>query len=127
MKTMRAKNNALQNLVVLLSLASLIGFGLSHAQETATPVQADPLSTADWDSASDLQVLLHAVEMLPTVPATTAPRAGTFWSAQHAPGTRSPWPPLPSNARKTPLWNLGDDVFLLSDLNVNYSLPPTSS
>jgi hypothetical protein len=35
-----------------------------------------PASTVD--SMSDEQVLLQAVELLPTVPATTAPRGGTF-------------------------------------------------
>ncbi len=109
-----------------LHLASF-GFVLNLVLVLALPAQSDissPPPTVDWNSASDLEVLLQAVEMTPTIPATAAPREGTFWSAQHAPGTRLPWPPLPANIRQSSLWNLGDDVFLLSDLKINYSVPP---
>ena len=104
---------------------------LLHAQETAMPVQAGatslPAASVDWNSASDLEVMLQAVEMLPTVSADSVPMSGTFFSAQHAPGTRFAWPPLPCNSRQVPIWNLGDGVYLLDDLAVNYSLPLTSA
>src|ERR1017187_357177 len=116
MKTMRARNNAPQNFIIILSLASLIALSLSRAQETATPVQGGAVSQ-DVNSMSDTEVMLQAIESVPPAPAASAPRAGTFYSAQHAPGTRLAWPPLPANVRQLPLWNLGDGVYLLSDLN----------
>lgn len=72
---------------------------------------------------SDLEVMLQAIESVPPAPAATAPRAGTFYSAQHAPGTRQAWPPLPGNSRQLPVWNLGDDIYLLDDRQVDDSLP----
>ena len=125
MKTMHIQNNAPRNFITVLSLACLIGLGLSHAQTTATLVQSGAVAQ-DVNSMSDTEVLLQAIESVPPAPAASAPRAATFFSAQHAPGTRSVWPPLPSNSRQVPLWNLGDGVYLLSDLNVDYSLPPMS-
>jgi hypothetical protein len=94
---------------------------------TALPVQGGAGSPVDWSSASDMQVMLQAVEMMPTMPADSTPRYGTFYSAQHAPGTRSAWPPLPGNPNNLPVWNLGDGVYLLADQQWNYSLPPLSS
>jgi hypothetical protein len=125
MKTMNIKNSAPRNFITVLSLSCFIGLGLSHAQTTATPVQGGAVAQ-DVNSMSDTEVLLQAIESVPPAPAASAPRAGTFFSAQHAPGTRFAWPPLPANARQVPVWNLGDGVYLLSDLNVDYSLPPMS-
>jgi hypothetical protein len=71
-------------------------------------------------------VLLQAVKMTPTVSADSMPRLATFYSLQHAPGTRSAWPPLPANAYQLDAWNLGDNVFLLNDLDVDYSAPSSS-
>jgi hypothetical protein len=64
-----------------------------------------------------------------TTPATAdfASQAGTFWSAQHAPGTLSPWPPLPANFNSLPVWDLGDGVWLLDDLDFDYATPQTES
>jgi hypothetical protein len=95
---------------VLLFLVGglLVAFTLIlHVQEIATPVQVGAISTVDWSSASDLQLLLQAIEMMPTVSADSMPRFGTFFSAQHSPGSSEPWPPLPSNFG-LPAWNLGD-------------------
>jgi hypothetical protein len=117
-------------LLLFLPLAAgiLTAFTLIlHAQTTALPVQGGAGSTVDWSSASDMQVLLQAVEMTPTVPADSTPRYGTFYSAQHAPGTRSAWPPLPGNPYNLPVWNLGDGVYLLADEQWNYSPPLMSS
>jgi hypothetical protein len=72
------------------------------------------------------QVLLRAVEMMPTIPADSLPPVGTFYSAQHAPGTAQPWPPLPVNSRQVPVWDLGDGVFLMADEQVDYSEAPLS-
>ena len=81
------------------------------------PVQSGATALAaanvDWNSASDLEVMLQAVEMMPTVSADSLPRCGTFYSAQHSPGSPQPWPPLPGNPNGLPVWNLGDGVYLL--------------
>ncbi len=95
----------------------IVGLHLLHAQETATSA----LSQQAVNSMSDTEVMLQAIESAPPASATTAPRSGTFWSAQHAPGSRYAWPPLPSD-NGLPVWNLGDGVYLLDDLQVNYDL-----
>jgi hypothetical protein len=96
-----------------------------QAQETATPVQESgtPSTAAnvDWSSASDLEVMLQAVESTPAISPNSVPPVGTFWSAQHAPGTRLEWPPLPGNLLGLPVWNLGDGVYLLDDLDIDYN------
>ena len=91
------------------------------------PVQSGAIAAADWTSASDLQVMLQAVEMMPTVSADSLPRSGTFYSAQHAPGSPQPWPPLPGNPNGLPAWNLGDGVYLLNDAQVDYSMPSVTA
>ena len=88
-------------------------------------VQASAVSTVDWNTASDLQVMLQAVEMTPETSADSLPRSGNFFSAQHAPGSAQPWPPLPSSFG-LPAWNLGDGFYLLDDQSVDYSLPMSS-
>ena len=116
---MKSIRSLLIGTVITGSLAASLHF--LHAQETAMPVQssATALATANlhWNSASDLQVLLQAVEMMPTVSADAMPRFETFYSAQHSPGSSGPWPPLPSNFG-LPVWNLGDDVWLPADQQV---------
>ena len=75
------------------------------------------------DSASDLQVMLVAVESVPPVPFADLSRQqkfGTFWSAQHPPEGRTGWPPLPGNIFGLPVWPIGDDNFILDDRNVDY-------
>jgi hypothetical protein len=83
----------------------------SHAQSTAN---------TDWSSASDLQVMLQAIESVPPAPADSLSRGGTFWSAQHAPGAPLAWPPLPGNFNQVPVWGLGDGCYLLDDLDLDY-------
>ena len=119
MNTTPKRNEAFRIFTTGLILACLICGHFSHAQETGANV--------DWNKASDTQVLLQAVELLPTSPAASAPRVGTFYSAQHAPGTRQPWPPLPANSWQLPVWNLGDGIYLLDDLEWDYSTPLTLS
>jgi hypothetical protein len=122
---MKSTGNFPIGLFIVGGLAA--GPHLLHAQMTATPVQGGAGSTVDWSSASDMQVLLQAVEMMPTMPMDSTPRYGTFYSAQHAVGTRFAWPPQPGNPNNLPVWNLGDGVYLLADQQWNYSLPPLSS
>ena len=122
---MKTSLNKTAVIAAILSAAGMAGMMLAHAQQTATPVQGDATSltaaNVDWSSASDLEVMLLAVESVTPAPASSASRFGTFYSAQHAPGTRSEWPPLPGNVRQLPVWNLGDGVYLLDDLQVNYA------
>jgi hypothetical protein len=122
MKSLAKKSLAI---AVILSAAGMAGVMLARAQQTATPVQGDATSlteaNVDWSSASDLEVMLQAVESVPPAPASSASRIGTFYSAQHAPGTRSQWPPLPGNFYRVPVWNLGDGVYLLDDLQIDYA------
>src|ERR1035437_627461 len=99
-------------MVITGSLAASLYF--LHAQGTAMPVQAGAV-LQDVNAMSDMEVMLQAVEMTPTVSADSMPRAGTFWSALHAPGTRLAWPPMPSNFHQLSAWNLGDGVYLLDD------------
>jgi hypothetical protein len=84
--------------------------GFLHAQDATTTV----------DSMTDLEVMLQAVESVQPMPASSLPDAGTYWSAQHAPGSAEEWPPLPSNFGCS-AWSLGGDgVYLLDDTNVDY-------
>ncbi|MGA2854651.1 MAG: hypothetical protein ABSE90_11060, partial [Verrucomicrobiota bacterium] len=121
---MKSIRNFLIGIAITGSLAASLHF--LHAQETAMPVQAGAISAVDWHSASDLQVMLQVVEMMPTVSADSLPRFGTFYSAQHSPGSPEPWPPMPGNARQVPVWNLGDGIYLLNDEQVDYSVSPSS-
>jgi hypothetical protein len=89
MKTIR---HLLIGTVITGSLAA----SLLRAQEAATPVQAG-VASQSVNSMSDTEVMLQAIESVPPAPAATLQRGGTFYSAQHAPGTRFAWPPLPGN------------------------------
>ncbi|MGD0252367.1 MAG: hypothetical protein ABSC01_06680, partial [Verrucomicrobiota bacterium] len=75
-------------IVVVLTFA--ISLVCVHAQETATPDQS-------LQALTDLDVMIQAIEQTTPTPAKSLPDAGTFWSAQHAPGSPNAWPPLPSN------------------------------
>jgi hypothetical protein len=88
-------------IAVILSVMCFVG--LSASAQDATP--------------SDFDVELQALEATTPIPASQVPESGTFWSAQHA----TDWPPLPSGFLNVPAWPLGDNVFVLDDLNVNYS------
>src|ERR1022692_2279352 len=108
----------LQSRLVLSVLTLTVGIFavftlMLRAQETATPDQS-------IQSMTDLDVMLQALESVTPTPAASLPMSGTFWSAQHAPGSRNEWPPLPGNMLGLPAWSLGDGVFLLDDTNVDY-------
>jgi hypothetical protein len=97
----------------LLAVASLVESISLHAQSTT--------------SSDDLSVMLQAVEQVPPTPGTNAPSFGNFYSAQHVPGTTNEWPPMPYDASSQPFWNLGSNVFLMDDLNYDYSPAATTS
>ena len=91
---------------LLVAATSLSLLNLGNAQPTATAPPAD-----------DLQILIQAVEATPPLPASIAPKAGNFYSAQHG----LSWPPMPANAMNLPFWNLGNGFLLLDDLSVDYA------
>src|SRR6267378_2782016 len=47
--------------------------------------------------------------------ADSAPPVGSYYSSQH-----TDWPPLPENFLNLPTTEIGDNVFLLDDMTVNY-------
>ena len=104
------------SLAIIGGLIALSGF--IHAQVTTVPVQSGTasLTTAnvDWSSASDLEVMLQAVEMTTSLPASAAPVGGNFYTVQHA----GNWPPLPGDIYGLPFWDLGDGFYLLDDRGV---------
>jgi alpha-tubulin suppressor-like RCC1 family protein len=83
-------------------------------------VHAQTDSSGQQFSADDTATMLEAIELTTPTPASSLPQAGTFWSAQHAPGTPLAWPPLPGNIWGLDAWSLGDGVFLLNDTNLDY-------
>jgi hypothetical protein len=109
---MRTIRNSFSSLAIIGGLIASLNF--AHAQTTARAVQSV--------SAGDMDVMLQAVEATTPQVAESVPKSGTFYSAQFP-----TWPPLPANINSVPAWNLGDGVFLLSDLDVNYSQRPMAS
>jgi predicted esterase len=111
---------AVRGFILLILFSALIAIG--HAQETAT---TGTISLTDNNpnvgSMSDFEVELQAIEMTTPALADSIPRFGTFYSAQHAPGTAEPWPPLPGNIRQLPAWSVGSNFFLLDDRDVDYT------
>ena len=118
--------NVTRSLFIVLGI---ITADFIHAQDTATltPSGSDLTATnIDWTTAADWQVALQAIEQVPPLPAAEATNGNTFWSAQHAPGTASPWPPLPMNPGLE-IWPLGDDgVYLLDDLDYSWGAQTTT-
>jgi hypothetical protein len=111
------------NRVMLMGAGLFVSLNLLHAQDAASPFQLDSATVAGM---SDLEVELKAIESVPPMPADSVPESGTFWSAQHAPGTADEWPPLPTSLGMG-AWSLGDDgVYLLADLNHVYGHPKKS-
>ena len=92
-----------------------------HAQVATTPVQDGTASlmatNIDWSTASDLEVMLQAIEQTTPLPATDTPDCGIFYTVQHA----DDWPPLPGNVWGLPFWNLGGGVILFDDRAVDYA------
>src|SRR2546422_731479 len=86
--------------IILASLSS------SDAQQTDTAASAD-----------DVQAMLQAVESTPPLPASAAPDAGNFYSAQFG----DSWPPFPANTLNLPFWSLGDGIYIMDDREVDYA------
>jgi hypothetical protein len=99
--------------LVLAGMAFVLAITfILHAQQTVSSAQT---------STDDLNTMLQAVEATAPLPATAAPNAGNFYSAQHSPSSEEPWPPLPADILGLPIWPLGGGWFLLDDENVNYA------
>jgi hypothetical protein len=101
----------------VLGAAVIAGLMLAHAQETGAS-GSTPRKYAEAISP-EMAAELQAIEQLPTVEPSTLPyggRGGTYYSAQ------CPyWPPLPGNIFGLPVWNLGDDFYLINDLTIDYA------
>ena len=74
----------------------------------ATLVSAQPVQSSGSD---DLSAMVEAVAQTPPTPAAEVPDDGRYYSAQAPDG-----PPLPGNMGHA-AWNLGDNVWLLDDLD----------
>jgi len=117
---MKSIGNPIGRLFILCAVLALPHH--VYAQIVTTSGTTSPDTTnVDWSTASDLQVMLQTVEQTPPLPPSAVPHFGTFYSAQHAPGSADAWPPLPANVRGTAVWDLGDNFYLLDDKAVNYS------
>ena len=99
--------------ILLCGVALAATLYFVHAQDTSTSDQS-------IQSMTDLEVMLQALESTTPTPAASLPQFGTFWSAQHAPGSPNEWPPLPGNMWGLDAWPMGDGVFLLNDTNLDY-------
>jgi hypothetical protein len=94
----------------------------AHAQttsDTGSAVTTDP--DADVSNLSDLEVELKALEMATPLAASNLPASGNFYSAQHAPGSATSWPPLPGNIFRLSAWPLDTNIFVLDDLDFDYN------
>jgi hypothetical protein len=76
---------------------------------------------ADVSNLSDLEVELRALELATPLAASNFPASGNFYSAQHAPGSATPWPPFPGNIFQLSAWPLDTNIFVLDDLNFDYN------
>lgn len=99
---------------IIASAVIALTFELHAALTTAGSVKTKPPRKPLIDPT--LAAQLAAVEKLPTIAGSSVPRfSGVYYSAQ------CPyWPPLPGNEFNLPLWNLGDENYLIDDLAVDY-------
>jgi hypothetical protein len=107
----------------ILGAAGIAGLMLADAQETGasgSTARKNPDAISPEEAAE-----LQAIEQQPTVEPSTLPydgRGGTYYSAQ------CPyWPPLPGNIFSLPVWNLGDNFYLIDDLSIDYATLDTNS
>ncbi len=117
---MKTTSKIIRGLTLALFVATIATGRGQEAVSTQTDFSSINVS---WDTATDEQVELHALESASPIPFANIPKQrqrGTLWSAQHAPGSRAPWPPLPGNMLALPVWPLGDDVYLLDDRDLDY-------
>ncbi len=111
--------------LLLCGVVLVASFYLVNAQETtATQDSLSSINVSLEAAPTDEQIMLQAIESVAPTPFANLSRNqqfGTFWSAQHAPGTPEAWPPLPGNMWGLPVWSLGDNVYLLDDRNLDYA------
>ena len=116
---MKPIKSLLSGLFIIGGLVALASF--IQAQVASTPVQGGTASLTatniNWSTASDLEVMLQAIEMTTPLPATDAPDGGNFYTVQHA----GEWPPLPGNIYGLPFWDLGGGFYLLDDRDFDYA------
>jgi hypothetical protein len=113
---MKTINQKIVTLALTLLAANIFAQPMPPVQGGTASLAA---ANAGWSPASDLDVMLQAIEMTTPLPATAAPRLGNFYTVQHA----GNWPPLPGNIYGLPFWDLGDGFYLLDDRAVNYAVP----
>lgn len=112
-------------LLLIAGLFVALHFARAQATDTGVGVMTDP--DTDVSDLSDLAVELKALEMATPLAASNAPASGNFYSAQHAPGSASSWPPLPANLMRFYFWPLDSNIFVLDDLNFDYSDAPAKT
>ncbi len=113
-----------RNLLVglLFSAALIVSWRLVHAQEASAQTSVFPVTetNVDWNSLSDFEVEMKAIESMPTVSAAQFDKMGlrgTFYSAQFI----GSWPPLPADINHLPIWLISSNLFLIDDRSVDYS------
>jgi hypothetical protein len=105
----------------LFAIGLFVALHFARAQATAdtdSAVMTD--HNTDVSDLSDLEVELKALEMATPLAASNIPASGNFYSAQHAPGSATPWPPMPGNIFQLSAWQLDTNIFVLDDLNFDY-------
>ncbi|MGA2871880.1 MAG: hypothetical protein ABSF34_22305, partial [Verrucomicrobiota bacterium] len=105
----------------LFTIGLFVALHFARAQATAdtgSAVMTDP--NEDVSNLSDLEVELRALETATPLAASNFPASGNFYSAQHAPGSATPWPPFPGNIFQLNAWPLDTNIFVLDDLNFDY-------
>jgi hypothetical protein len=112
--------NKITGLLCAAGLFAVLHFAQAQTtSDTGSAVATDP--DADVSNLSDLEVELKALEMATPLAASNIPASGNFYSAQHAPGSATPWPPLPGNIFQMSAWPLDTNIFVLDDLNFDYN------
>ncbi len=67
-------------------------------------------------TAAEYDTLIQGLESTTPLPASDAPRFGSFYTLQHG----ESWPPLPGDTMNLPYWDLGGGVFVLDDREFSY-------
>jgi hypothetical protein len=86
----------------------LLSAGVLTSLCFATALRAQsPPATNDYDA------LVQALETTTPLPASDAPRFGSFYTIQHG----EAWPPLPADIMNVPFWDLGGGFYILDTRN----------
>lgn len=109
--------------ILLFGTVLALSFNPLHAQ----PQSSLSSISLNLEAATDAQAMMEALATVAPVPFDSLPRdrlnrvlSVGYWSAQHLPGSRAPWPPLPENFWNLDVWSLGGGVFILDDRRVDY-------